>query len=69
LTVREQTARLHRSPENLHAHGWSRSLPSSRKQLVPLTGSQSLADAFAARVVRSPEAIAYQDLDARKPGW
>jgi long-chain acyl-CoA synthetase len=44
-------------------------LPSPRKQLVTLNGTQSLADAFAARVALSPEAIAYQDFDSRKPGW
>jgi long-chain acyl-CoA synthetase len=44
-------------------------LPSPRQQPVPLTGSQSLAEAFTARVALSPDAIAYRDFDARKPGW
>jgi long-chain acyl-CoA synthetase len=44
-------------------------LPSPRQQLVPLTGSQSIAEVFAARIALSPEAIAYRDFDSRMKGW
>ena len=44
-------------------------MPSPRQQLVPLTGSQSIAEVFAARSALSPEAIAYRDFDPRMKGW
>jgi long-chain acyl-CoA synthetase len=44
-------------------------LPSPRQQPVPLDGTQSLADAFAARVALSPDATAYRDFDGHRRAW